>query len=283
MAFKGKGTKDQDFNPINGNTSSNSSMLSPDLDIFGDEWDVADSSSADIDVFGDMWGEEESSSGDSDDKDNGETTPSTETPSSENKADGESNDNDGSNEEGTDKSQEDLDAEIKKLLWLDEEASNTVDDIKSKAQAEEASTELLNMIDSLQTQLAEKDSVINSIQKKLDVVNERLMSTVWDYEWLAISKDIIDKIDQNPKLKVLVKYFGNDNPTMKTKITSILSDLVHEVTWEDISEMISTAEKNKINSALWSSNWSYAPSAPARPADTKDEDMSYEESIDKLF
>jgi hypothetical protein len=47
---------------------------------------------------------------------------------------------------------------------------------------------------------------------------------------MAMSKDIIDKIDQNPKLKILVKYYGNDNPTMKTKITSILSDLVQEIT-----------------------------------------------------
>jgi hypothetical protein len=69
---------------------------------------------------------------------------------------------------------------------------------------------------------------------------------------------------------------------MKTKITSILSDLVQEITWEDVSELISKAEKSKVAAALWTPSWNYSPSSPTKPVE-EEKDMSYEDSIDKLF
>lgn len=282
----GKGwTADMDFATNGNKNDTKTSMLSQDLDIFWDEWTEWESGS---DATMDMFNDKEDASTEETPKDSTgwEDNTKAETPEAESKEKAEDNTEDKAWEdkewEGTSTSDDDLDAEINKLLWLDKEIADKADQVKEQADKENVSAEFLKLIDELQDQLSDQQLANTALQKKNDILSDKYMGAVWDYEGMAMSKDIIDKIDQNPKLKILVKYYGNDNPTMKTKITSILSDLVQEITWEDISELISKAEKSKVAAALWTPSWNYSPSSPTKPVE-EEKDMSYEDSIDKLF
>lgn len=173
----------------------------------------------------------------------------------------------------------DLDALIEEILNDANEVDDKVEEIKQEASST-GNEELLNMIDELQTLLAEKNQQIAELNKKDEITSGRLMDTYWDAENYSFYKWTINKLEENPQLMTLVKNFDSDNEKAQERVISILSDMIFEKTGEDVSQLINSSQKNKVSNALTDVDWGWDASTPsAQP----EEPMNYEQSLTDLF
>lgn len=143
----------------------------------------------------------------------------------------------------------DLDALIEEILNDANEVDDKVEEIKQEASST-GNEELLNMIDELQTLLAEKNQQIAELNKKDEITSGRLMDTYGDAENYSFYKGTINKLEENPQLMTLVKNFDSDNEKAQERVISILSDMIFEKTGEDVSQLINSNQKNKVGNAL---------------------------------
>lgn len=183
-------------------------------------------------------------------------------------------------EDETDMWELDIDGIVKELLWQQEEVDDKVEEIKDEAE-NTGNNELLSMIDELQSLLIEKNQLIDELTKKDEITSSKLMDKYWDAENYSFYKDTIDALESNPKLNILVKYINSDNEKMQDRVIGILSDLLTEKTWEDISALINTNQKSAVSNALTDVNGWGEVAAPA--IEEEDKPLSYDESINNLF
>lgn len=174
----------------------------------------------------------------------------------------------------------DIDSIVKELLWQQEEVDDKVEEIKDEAE-NTGNNELLSMIDELQSLLIEKNQLIDELTKKDEITSSKLMDKYWDAENYSFYKDTIDALESNPKLNMLVKYINSDNERMQDRVIGILSDLLTEKTWEDISALINTNQKSAVSNALTDVNGWGEVAAPA--LEEEDKPLTYDESINNLF
>lgn len=233
-------------------------FLNADLDIFWDdlpeseEGTTESADDASMDIFWWALDEEETSTPDAEEEAVVEET--TEEPTEE--------------EETTEGNEEELDVDLEKLF---EEIENAASD----------DSETLQLVDELRKEVADLSTQNAILQKKNDSLNEKLMEQVWTDSNMWMYKWVIDKLEENPKLMVLVKNFGNTDDKIKQRLTWIVSDIIFDLTWQDISEMLDQAQSTKITS-LMGAWWKEAP-APVKESKEKEEPMDYEESISSLF
>ena len=173
----------------------------------------------------------------------------------------------------------DLDALIEEILNDANEVDDKVEEIKQEASST-GNEELLNMIDELQTLLAEKNQQIAELNKKDEITSGRLMDTYGDAENYSFYKWTINKLEENPQLMTLVKNFDSDNEKAQERVISILSDMIFEKTGEDVRQLINSSQKNKVGNALTNVDWWWDASTPEAPAEP---DMDYNASINDLF
>lgn len=173
----------------------------------------------------------------------------------------------------------DLDALIEEILNDANEVDDKVEEIKQEASST-GNEELLNMIDELQTLLAEKNQQIAELNKKDEITSGRLMDTYGDAENYSFYKWTINKLEENPQLMTLVKNFDSDNEKAQERVISILSDMIFEKTGEDVSQLINSNQKNKVGNALTNVDWWWDASTPEAPVE---EDLDYNASINDLF
>lgn len=173
----------------------------------------------------------------------------------------------------------DIDALVEEILNWADEVDDKVEEIKQEASSS-GNEELLNMIDELQTLLAEKNQQIAELNKKDEITSGRLMDTYWDAENYSFYKWTISKLEDNPQLMMLVKNYNNDNEKAQERVISILSDMIFEKTGEDISQLINANQKSNVSNALTDVNWWWDTSTPEAPAE---EDLDYSASINDLF
>lgn len=174
----------------------------------------------------------------------------------------------------------DIDSIVNELLWQQAEVDDKVEEIKDEAE-NTGNNELLSMIDELQSLLVEKNQLIDELTKKDEITSSKLMDKYWDAENYSFYKDTIDALESNPKLNMLVKYINSDNERMQDRVISILSDLLTEKTWEDISALINSNQKSAVSNALTDVNGWGEVAAPA--LEEEDKPLSYDESINNLF
>lgn len=174
----------------------------------------------------------------------------------------------------------DVDALVREILWQAEEVDNKVEDIKDEA-ASTWNDELLWMIDELQTLLAEKNQTIEELTRKNDITSSRLMDKYWDAENYSFYKWTIDKLESNPKLNALVKYYDSDNESMKSRVVSILSDMISEKTWVDVNDAINNSQKQSVWNALTNVEWWREVWAPEQ--EPEENDLNREQSLNDLF
>lgn len=174
----------------------------------------------------------------------------------------------------------DIDAIVNELLWQKEEVDDKVEEIKDEAEST-GNNELLSMIDELQSLLIEKNQLIDELTKKDEITSSKLMDKYWDAENYSFYKDTIDALESNPKLNMLVKYINSDNEKMQDRVIGILSDLLTEKTWEDISALINTNQKSAVSNALTDVNGWGEVAAPS--LEEEDKPLTYDESINNLF
>ena len=174
----------------------------------------------------------------------------------------------------------DVDALINELLWQQAEVDDKVEEIKDEAQTS-GNEELLWMIDELQTLLIEKNQLIDELTKKDEITSNKLMDKYGDAENYSFYKPTIEALESNPKLNMLVKYIDSDNEKMQERVINILSDLLTEKTWEDISSLINSNQKSAVSNALTDVNGWGEVAAPA--PEEEDKPLSFDESINNLF
>jgi len=241
-------------------------ILSPDLDIFGDEnesvtgTDWEEREMEDLDIFGGLWDQP------TDAKDETSTEDSTETDATTSEGDTKTETNEWEDEEKTDE-----ELKLDKLF----------DDAEAEAK-QTWNVDLQNMIDELRNQLTDTLADNKIKDKQLEVLNEKLMGKTWEDTWMSMYKWLIDKLEANPKILMLAKFWWDvENPKIKQKMVNILADSLYELTGQDVSDLIDQSQADKIVAATGWSSSSESPSFKEKKEDT--ENMDYEQSINDLF
>ncbi len=149
----------------------------------------------------------------------------------------------------------DIEAIVQEILGDQAEVDDKVDEIKEEAQSA-GNTELLSMIDDLQTMLAEKNQKIEELTKKNEITSNRFMDTYSDAENYSFYKPTIDKLNSNSDLNILVKNFDNEKAT--DRVVDILAKMIYDKTGVDVNEAINAAQKQSVSNSLTDiqSNWS---------------------------
>ena len=173
----------------------------------------------------------------------------------------------------------DIDQLVADILGNSSEIDDKVEDIKDEAQSS-GNEELLGMIDELQTLLAEKNQKIDELTKKDEITSGRLMDTYGDAENYSFYKPTIEKLENNPQLMMLVKNYDSTNERAQERVVSILADLISEKTWEDVSSLINTNQKNSVSNALTDVNWGWESWAPTEETQ---EVFNRDQSLNELF
>ena len=173
----------------------------------------------------------------------------------------------------------DIDQLVADILGGSDEIDDKVEDIKDEAQSS-GNEELLGMIDELQTLLAEKNQKIEELTKKNDITSGRLMDTYGDAENYSFYKPTIEKLENNPQLMMLVKNYDSENEKAQERVVSILADLISEKTWEDVSSLINTNQKNSVSNALTDVNWGWEAWVPE---EEDNEVFNRDQSLTELF
>ena len=185
------------------------------------------------------------------------------------------------NEEEPKKSEEGEDLD----KWLDELLKNNVDveakvDEVQKAAEESWDENLIKLVDELQTSLADKNLTIEELKKQLEVSNNRYLSKFGEEEELSIYKNEIQKLQDNPRLMALVKFNGTDNEKVKPKLVRILSDMLYDLTGQDVSDLLDQKDK------AWLSILD-TPSSDTPPIQEmkkeEEKNMDYEESVNNIL
>lgn len=184
-------------------------------------------------------------------------------------------------EDVQDTAEEDIDIDklVADILWDSTEIDDKVEDIKDEAQSS-GNEELLGMIDELQTLLAEKNQKIEELTKKDEITSGRLMDTYGDAENYSFYKPTIEKLEWNPQLMMLVKNWDSTNERAQERVVSILADLISEKTWEDVSSLINSNQKNSVSNALTDVNGGWESWAPTEEAP---EVFNRDQSLNELF
>lgn len=173
----------------------------------------------------------------------------------------------------------DIDKLVADILWDSTEIDDKVEDIKDEAQSS-GNEELLGMIDELQTLLAEKNQKIEELTKKDEITSGRLMDTYGDAENYSFYKPTIEKLEWNPQLMMLVKNWDSTNEKAQERVVSILADLISEKTWEDVSSLINSNQKNSVSNALTDVNWGWESWVPTEESE---EVFNRDQSLNELF
>jgi hypothetical protein len=146
-----------------------------------------------------------------------------------------------------DESTDDILAKIDEILGISEEQEETMTAIEDAA-ASGDNDEVQNLIADLRSQNAEKDIKIQELTTSNEMLNKKYMDRVADTEWSNLYKGTLDKLESNPQLMLLAKHF--DNPEKKEQVVSILSELLGELTGQDIDSLVNTQQADVVSAAL---------------------------------
>ena len=85
-----------------------------------------------------------------------------------------------------------------------------------------------------------------------------------------MNKGALDTLDANPELKLLVKYYNNDDDASKERVKNLIKDVYEKFTWDNIDELIKGSNKGELNAVLLNENdW-------ALSASKKEEEEDYD-------
>ncbi len=174
---------------------------------------------------------------------------------------------------------EDLDKWLDDLLKSNAETDDKVDEIKEVAD-ESWNDSLIKLVDELQSLMAEKNLTIEELQKKVDVANNRYLSKFGWEEELSIYKPEIEKLQNNPRLMALVKFLDSDNEKVKPKLVSILSDMIFNLTWQDVSDLLDQKDKAALNVL---NSWGSDSPIMQENKPEEEQDMSFEQSTNDIL
>lgn len=170
---------------------------------------------------------------------------------------------------------------IDDLLADTTEVEDKVEEIKEVA-ADNWDSEMVKIVSELELLLAEKNSKIEEQWRQLEVTNNRFLEKVGEAENFGIYKDVIEKLEGDSKLMMLVKHKDTDNQKVKDRLVSVTTDILYDLTWQDVSELLDDKVKGDVATALGTPE-SNAPMTPTILPEEDDKEIDFEESINMLF
>jgi hypothetical protein len=114
----------------------------------------------------------------------------------------------------------------------------------SKKKADQAVIE--SLVDDLRKEVAMKDSEIMVLKKRCDALQEKIMSgSDSETDW-KIYEPLVKKLEEQPKLMILSKLWGSTDEKAKTRMIRTASELLTELTGQDVSELIDSKAKDAV-------------------------------------
>jgi len=91
-----------------------------------------------------------------------------------------------------------------------------------------------------------KDSEIMVLKKRCDALQEKIMSgSDSETDW-KIYEPLVKKLEEQPKLMILSKLWGSTDEKAKTRMIRTASELLTELTGQDVSELIDSKAKDAV-------------------------------------
>lgn len=154
----------------------------------------------------------------------------------------------------------------------DPELEKLFKDLEAEASKKKADQAIIeSLVDDLRKEVAVKDSEIMVLKKRCDALQEKIMSgSDSETDW-KIYEPIVKKLEDQPKLMILSKLWGSGDEKAKTRMVRAASELLTELTGQDVSELIDSKAKEAVIGLTKRS------SGKAPEADAEKEKPDYEE------
>jgi hypothetical protein len=137
-----------------------------------------------------------------------------------------------------------------KIEELDPELSKLFEDLEKGAEKNGNDAKFMKLLDEAQSAAVERDLTIAQLTKKNEILERRLMESSGSDAETAPYRKLIEKVDAEPRLNAVVRLWGEDNERAKSRLTSLLSELVKDVTGEDVSDLLHDQQKKKALSVM---------------------------------
>lgn len=142
-----------------------------------------------------------------------------------------------------------FDAMVNELLRQGEELEQQVQEVSDVAEDLD-NPELMQVISTLQDMVAENKVTIDEVSKERDVRKNKYMERYGEDTDMSVYKPEITILEENPKLRSLLKYWNNGNEKVAEKVTKLLSDLFYDRTWQDISQILEEKDRTAASAVL---------------------------------
>lgn len=136
------------------------------------------------------------------------------------------------------------------------------------------SSEIDKLVDELRSKLVASESNNAMLEEKVKHLTERALGQVSATSDYDIYKPIIEKVEVNPQLRSLIRLFGSDKETDQNKLIGIVSDMLFDLTGEDLGHLAKRNDVDKAKAALSGGSSSAAP---------KNTEVNDEENASALF
>lgn len=129
----------------------------------------------------------------------------------------------------------------------DPELEKLFKDLEAEASKKKADQAIIeSLIDDLRKEVAIKDSENMVLKKRCDALQEKIMSgSDSETDW-KIYEPIVKKLEEQPKLMVLTKLWGSADEKAKTRLIRTVSEILTELTGQDVSELIDSKAKDAV-------------------------------------
>lgn len=182
--------------------------------------------------------------------------------------------------EGDENAVEDFDAMIQELIKSWEELEDKVQEVVDEAETSE-NPKLKALVKELQIMNAEKNTQLDEVAAERDVWKSKYMERFSEDTDLSVYKPEIEVLENNSKLRSLIKYRNNDNEKVSEKVTKLISDLFYERTWQDISEMLDEKDRAWVEAVLNSGTSETQPAPEMIPEE--EPEIGREDSLNSLL
>ena len=106
---------------------------------------------------------------------------------------------------------------------------------------------LNSIVDELRSENAGKDAELAMLKKRVDTLQEKLMSGSDEQTDWKLYEPVVKTLEEKPQLMALAKLWSrSSDERAKTKLIKAASDILSELTGEDVSEFFDSKRKDSV-------------------------------------
>jgi len=88
---------------------------------------------------------------------------------------------------------------------------------------------------------------MESLKRQLDAARETGNKSLEMGEEMRVYEPLIAKLEKDPQLLLFAKHYGTKNDTMKSRLTDIAKDMLHNLTGIDVYALLDEKANNGAN------------------------------------